>query len=59
MDIEFATFIDDYNFKNIPENVLKALKENMICTLLYEKVQILKKGKPENIIENQTYWSLI
>jgi len=59
MCIEFATSIDDYNFKNIPENIFKALKENMICTLFYEKVQIFKKGKPENIIENQTYWSLI
>ena len=59
MSIEFATSIDDYDFSNIPEKMLTALKENMICTMFIEKVKILKHKKYKDIIDNQTYWSLI
>lgn len=59
MGIEFATSIDDYDFSNIPKKMLTALKENMICTMFIEKVKILKPRKAKDIIDNQTYWSLI
>ena len=59
MLIEFTTTIDDYDFPNIPEKMFTALKDNMICTLLFKKVQTLKNTKSKDIIENQTYWSLI
>ncbi len=59
MLIEFTTTIDDYDFPNIPEKIFTALKDNMVCTLLFKKVQTLKVTKSKDIIENQTYWSLI
>ena len=59
MLIEFTTTIDDYDFPNIPEKMFTALKDNMICTLLFKKVQTFKNTKSKDIIENQTYWSLI
>jgi hypothetical protein len=59
MGIEFATSIDDYTFSNIPEKMLTALKESMVNTLFFEKVPVFAFVKSRDIIENQTYWSLI
>ena len=59
MRIEFATSIDDYDFSNIPEKMLTALKESMINTLLFEKVSAFAVVKSKDIIENQTYWRLV
>jgi len=59
MGIEFATSIDDYNFPDIPEKMLKALKENMLNTMLFEKVPAFAVVKSKDIIDNQTYWRLV
>ncbi|HBG49103.1 MAG TPA: hypothetical protein DDW90_06300 [Cyanobacteria bacterium UBA9971] len=59
MGIEFATSINDYDFSNIPEKMLMALKENMINTLFFEKIPAFAVVKAGDIIEHQTYWKLI
>ena len=59
MYIGFATSMDENDFSNIPEKMLTALKENMLCTLFFKKVPILKPVKSKDIIDNQTYWNLI
>jgi len=59
MGIEFTTSINDYKFPDIPEKILAALKEGMINTMLFEKMPAFAVVKSRDIIENQTYWSLI
>lgn len=59
MRIEFATSIDDYDLSNFSEKLIKALKENMACTLFSEKVPVFRQYKPKNLLVNQTHWSLI
>jgi hypothetical protein len=59
MSIEFATIIDDYDFSHIPRKSLNTLKDRMICTLLFERLQILRAGNPEKMLDNQTHWKLI
>ena len=59
MGIEFITSIDDYNFSEISEKMLEALAERMANTLFFEKVPVCASIKSKDIIENQTYWSLV
>lgn len=59
MSIEFTTLLNDYNFSNISNKMLSTLKENMACTLLFERVPVLKHVRPDNSFLNQTYWTLI
>lgn len=63
MGVEFTTLVKDYNFSNIPEKMMLALKASMINTLLFEKVTAHAFLKPNikfaDIIENQNYWHLI
>ena len=59
MGIEFATSIDDYNFPDIPEKMLMALKEKMLNTMLFEKMPAFAVVKSKDILDNQTYWRLV
>lgn len=59
MKIEFATLIKDYKFSNISHKMLFALKENMSSTLLFERVPAFRANISNELIDNQTHWSLI
>lgn len=59
MGIEFATSIEDYKFPDIPEKMFKALKQSMINTLFCEKVPVFAVVKSRELLNTQTYWSLI